>query len=491
MQTDTTPSAADGHNQLSSALKTRHLTMMSIAGVIGAALFVGSGSVIAQAGPATILAYLAGGILVILIMRMLGEMATSSPDTGSFSTYAEKAIGRWAGFTIGWLYWWFWTLLMAWEAYVAGLILHDWFPAIGINAFTAIVTGLLIIVNFLQVRSYGEFEFWFALIKVVAIACFIALGVLAVLNLWPWGESRGIANLTAHGGFMPNGIESVAVALLGVMFAFLGAEIVTIAASEAKNPAEQIVRATNSVVWRICLFYIGSIFLIVCLVPWNDPLLGQSGYGSYRRTLELLGIPGAQWVMNFVVLTSVSSCFISAHYTCSRMLYSLARRGDAPAFLQQTRANGTPVYAVIASCAVAVLIAILNFFESLRPKDILDLLMNTTGMIALLVYLVVAFSQLKMRRKLEAQGREIRLKMWLFPWLTYATIVFIIASLVVMLFVDQYRPIVLSTGAAALVVVIAGIVVHLREARRQRHAANRTDSAGSADIDATVTVQKA
>lgn len=456
----------ENSNELSSTLKTRHLTMMSIAGVIGAALFVGSGSVIAQAGPASVIAYLAGGVLVVLIMRMLGEMATSSPDTGSFSTYAEKAIGRWAGFTIGWLYWWFWTLLMAWEAYVAGLILHDWFPMVSVNVFTAIMTALLIGVNFLQVRNYGEFEFWFALIKVIAILAFIALGTLAVLKLWPWGQSWGMDNLTAQGGFMPNGIGSLAVALLGVMFAFLGAEIVTIAASEAQNPAEQIVRATNSVVWRICLFYIGSIFLIVCLVPWNDPLLGAPGYGAYRRTLELLGVPWARWIMSFVVLTSVSSCFISAHYTCSRMLYSLSRRGDAPAILQLTRSNGTPIYAVLASCVMAVSIAVLNFFESVRPRDILDLLMNTTGMIALLVYLVVAFSQLKMRRKLEKEGAELRLKMWLFPWLTYLVIVFIITSLIVMLFVEQYRPIVLSTGAAALIIVMAGIYVHWRASRK-------------------------
>ncbi|QIL80955.1 amino acid permease [Diaphorobacter sp. HDW4A] len=474
------PEAVGNHNALSSALKTRHLTMMSIAGVIGAALFVGSGSVISQAGPATVLAYLAGGILVILIMRMLGEMATSSPDTGSFSTYAEKAIGRWAGFTIGWLYWWFWTLLMAWEGYVAGMILHDWFPMVSINVFTALMTALLIIVNFLQVRNYGEFEFWFALIKVIAITAFISLGVLAVFRLWPLGETGGFTNLTAHGGFMPKGIESLAVALLGVMFAFLGAEIVTIAASEAKNPTDQIVRATNSVVWRICLFYIGSIFLIVCLVPWNDPLLGQSGYGAYRRTLELLGVPGARWIMSGVVLTSVSSCFISAHYTCSRMLYSLAKRGDAPAALQLTRSNGTPIYAVIASCVMAVGIAVLNFFDSLRPRDILDMLMNTTGMIALLVYLVVAFSQLKMRRKLEAEGREIRLKMWLFPWLTYLVIVFIIVALVVMLFVDRYRPLVLSTGGAALVIVAAGVFVHRRAAHRQRSRRDVFAGAGSA-----------
>ena len=454
--------------KLQASLKTRHLTMMSIAGVIGAALFVGSGKIIYTTGPAVVLAYLAGGIVVMLIMRMLGEMATSSPDTGSFSTYADKAIGRWAGFTIGWLYWWFWALLMAWEAYVAGMILNIWFPDISVNVFTLVATFLLISINFMNVRNYGEFEFWFALIKVTAIVCFIIICLLAVLNLWQGGTVHGIANLTAHGGFMPNGWSSVIVAMLGVMFAFLGAEIVTIAASESANPADQIVKATNSVVWRICLFYIGSIFLIVCLVPWNDPHLGESGYGSYRRTLELLGVPGAQYLMNFVVLTSVSSCLISAHYTASRMLFSLAKRGDAHPIFKQTSTRGIPVYSVIASCSIAVFIAVLNFFESLRPKDILDLLMNTTGMIAMLVYLVIAFSQLKMRRKLEAEGREIRLKMWLFPWLTYAVIAFIIGSLVIMMFIDEYRHMVLATAVAAILVMLGGFVVHVRENAKAR-----------------------
>lgn len=174
---------------LSQALKTRHLTMMSIAGVIGAALFVGSGGIIAKAGPAAILAYIAGGALVVFIMRMLGEMAASSPSTGSFSTYAERAIGRWAGFTIGWLYWWFWALLMAWEAYIAGLILHEWFPALSVNMFTLIMTLFLCSINFMQVRKYGEVEFWFALIKVVAISAFIIVGVAAVMNFWQGGAA--------------------------------------------------------------------------------------------------------------------------------------------------------------------------------------------------------------------------------------------------------------------------------------------------------------
>lgn len=454
----------ENKNGLSQSLQTRHLTMMAIAGVIGAALFVGSGSIIAKAGPAAILAYLAGGALVVFIMRMLGEMAAASPSTGSFSTYAERAIGRWAGFTIGWLYWWFWALLMAWEAYIAGLILHEWLPSISVNVFTLMMTLVLSSINFMQVQKYGEVEFWFALIKVVAITVFIIVGVAAVLNLWHGGvNTGGFSNLTAHGGFMPNGLAPVLIALLGVMFSFLGAEIVTIAASESQNPVKEIQRAIKSVVWRISLFYIGSIFLIVCLVPWNDPLLGQVGYGSYRRTLELLGIPGVYWIMNFVVLTSVSSCFVSGHYTASRMLYSLAQRGDAPKLFASTRGKGTPIFAVIASCSIALLLAVLNFFESLSPKNILDVLMNTTGMIALLVYLVIAISQLRLRRQMQKQGIQPQIKMWLFPGLTYAVITFISVCLIAMMFIPEYQILVISTGIAAIILMSIGMVLQYKQ----------------------------
>lgn len=462
------PAGASKHT-LSNSLKSRHLTMMSIAGVIGGSLFVGSGTIIHNTGPAAVLAYLLGGVVVVLIMRMLGEMATASPDTGSFSTYADQAIGRWAGFTIGWLYWGYWALLMAWEAYVAGTILHSWLPQISVNSFTLGITLLLITLNFFNVKNYGEFEFWFALIKVVAIVCFIVIASLAVMSLWPWGQAHGVANLTAHGGFLPNGFQSVVAALLGVMFSFLGVEIVTIAASEAKNPAQQIAKATNTVVWRVCTFYIGSVFLVAAIVPWNDPLLGRPGYGAYRRALEFLGVPGAQWLMNFVVLTSVSSCLISAHYTASRMLFSLAQRGDAPAIFKRTRGTtGIPMNAVIASCTVAVAMGIINFIEALRPKDVLDLLMNITGMVAMLVYLVIAFSQLKMRRKLDAMGRPIQLRMWLFPWLTIAVIVFISSALIGMLFIDEYRDVVMSTGIAAAIVVLLGVVVHSQTNSRHK-----------------------
>lgn len=297
-------SKSDG---LKGGLKSRHMTMISIAGVIGAALFVGSGKQIALAGPAVILAYLGGGVLVFLVMRMLGEMAVAQPDTGSFSTYADRAIGRWAGFTIGWLYWYFWALLMGWEAYVAGQILHGWFPMLPNWVFALLLTFALIGVNFMNVKNYGEFEFWFGLIKVVAIVLFLIIGSLAVVHLWPFGEARGLSHLTSQ-EFMPNGPGAVVTALLGIMFAMIGAEVVTVAAGETANPGREIVKTIRSVVWRIILFYVGSIFLVVCLVPYNDPALVDPTRGSYNVALDALGIPHAQLIVNAIVLTSVASC---------------------------------------------------------------------------------------------------------------------------------------------------------------------------------------
>lgn len=453
-----TSHAADtGGSTLQAGLKSRHLTMISIAGVIGAALFIGSGKVIASAGPAAVLAYAAGGLLVVLVMRMLGEMAVAQPDTGSFSTYADRAIGRWAGFTIGWLYWYFWALLMGWEAYVAGKILHTWFPMIPIWGYMLLVTLSLIIVNLMNVKNYGEFEFWFALTKVLAIVVFLIIGSLAVMNLWPWGspEARGLTHLTSQ-GFVPNGWGAVVTALLGVMFAFIGAEIVTVAASESAHPSQEIVKTTKSVVWRIILFYVGSIFIAVCLIPYNDPLLKDPTHGTYSVTLTNLGIPHARDIVNFVVLTSVCSCFNSALYTCSRMLFSLSRRGDAHRIMQITgKTTGSPWVSVLISSFFAF-VAI--YFTATEKMDIYDVLMSATGTVALYVYLAIALSQLRMRQKLEAQGRQLQFRMWLFPWLTYAVIAFIPAALIVMVIEGKYRDEVFYTSMLAAAIIIMGIV---------------------------------
>jgi GABA permease len=447
---------------LAPGLKSRHITMLSIAGIIGAGLFVGSGRVVASAGPAAIIAYALAGSLVVLVMRMLGEMAVASPDTGSFSTYADRAIGHWAGFTIGWLYWWFWVLVIPLEANVAGLVLHGWLPNVPIWVWALGVTAILTITNLFSVQSYGEFEFWFALIKVVAIACFLIVGLLAILGLLPGSEVQGVARLTANGGFMPNGLTAVLTAMLGTMFSFMGTEIVTIAAAESERPAEQIVAATNSVIWRICLFYLGTIFIVTSLVSWQDPRLVE--VGAYQRTLEVIGIGRAKGIMDLVILTAVASCLNSAIYTASRMLWSLAKRGDAPRGWQRTTEAGTPRAAVLWSVAIGFLATIANYVV---PEQVFAFLMNTSGAIALLVYFVIAWSQLRTRQALDATAHRSPLRMWGFPWLTIGVMVFIVLVLGVMLVQPAHRMEVVAT-----VIVTVGVVL----AARLRGASARTTS---------------
>ncbi|EGE0822940.1 GABA permease [Shigella flexneri] len=435
-------------HELGGGLKSRHVTMLSIAGVIGASLFVGSSVAIAEADPAVLLAYLFAGLLVVMIMRMLAEMAVATPDTGSFSTYADKAIGRWAGYTIGWLYWWFWVLVIPLEANIAAMILHSWVPGIPIWLFSLVITLALTGSNLLSVKNYGEFEFWLALCKVIAILAFIFLGAVAISGFYPYAEVSGISRLWDSGGFMPNGFGAVLSAMLITMFSFMGAEIVTIAAAESDMPEKHIVRATNSVIWRISIFYLCSIFVVVALIPWNMP--GLKAVGSYRSVLELLNIPHAKLIMDCVILLSVTSCLNSALYTASRMLYSLSRRGDAPAVMGKINRSKTPYVAVLLSTGAAFLTVVVNYYA---PAKVFKFLIDSSGAIALLVYLVIAVSQLRMRKILRAEGSEIRLRMWLDPWLTWLVIGFITFVLVVMLFRPAQQLEVISTGLLAIGII--------------------------------------
>ncbi len=443
--------------ELDQGLKPRHITMLSIAGVIGAGLFVGSGHAIAEAGPAVLLAYAAAGTLVVLVMRMLAEMAVASPDTGSFSTYADRAIGHWAGFTIGWLYWWFWVLVIPLEANAAATILHAWFPDIGIWVFTLVITLLLTATNLFSVKNYGEFEFWFALIKVLAIIGFVVLGAAAIFGLLPDSQVSGVSHLYDTQGFLPNGMGAVLAAMLTTMFSFMGTEIVTIAAAESKDPEKQITKATNSVIWRICLFYLVSIFIVVALVPWNDPRLAE--VGSYQTVLDMMGIANAKLIVDIVVLIAVTSCLNSALYTASRMLYSLGKRGDAPAVATRTSKSGTPYWAVILSTAAAFLTVFANY---VAPAAVFEFLLASSGAIALLVYLVIAVSQLRMRQKSIAAGEQLSFRMWLFPYLTWLVIVFIIGVLGIMLVQEAHRVEILATGLLSVLVIATGVLVARR-----------------------------
>jgi GABA permease len=466
-QAPSTPEERTGG--LEASLKPRHITMISIAGVIGAGLFVGSAKAIATAGPAVLISYALAGVLVVLVMRMLGEMAIAQPDTGSFSTYADRALGRWAGFSIGWLYWWFWVIVIPVEATAGALILGDWFPAVPQWAFALVITALLVGTNLLSVGSYGEFEFWFALVKVVAIVAFIGVGLLAILGVLPGSDTSGVGHLWQDGGFMPHGFGAVLAAMLITMFTFMGTEIVTIAAAESPHPESGIRKAVNSVIWRISLFYLGSIFVVVSLVAWDDAGLAGGGSGSYQFTLERMGLGWATTLLEFVILTAVASCLNSALYTASRMAFSLSTRGEAPASWSRTTARGVPATAIIASSLVGFLGVVGNY---LLPEAIFGYLLASSGAIALFVYLVIALSQLRMRRQLDREGQRPAVRMWLYPWLTYLTIGFIGAVLVLMLVQEGHR---LELG---LSLALAGVIVAIGLARQRSRRGSGRPSAG-------------
>ncbi|MFC5183154.1 amino acid permease [Actinomadura harenae] len=422
----------DRQGELRTGLRRRHMTMLAIGGAVGAGLFVGSGQVIRTAGPAAILSYAAAGLLVLFVLRALGEMVVARPVAGSLAEYARMALGPWAGFTIGWLYWYLYVILVGAEAVAGAAILASWVD-LPQWLLAAALLILMTCVNLVSVRSFGEFEFWFASIKVAAIVVFLVLGVLYVLGLWP-DSPGGLHNLTAHGGLMPNGLTSVFTAIVAVMFAFGGTEIVTIAAAESAEPGRAVARATGNVLWRVALFYVFSIFLVVSILPWNDAQVLRSPFVS---ALDRLDVPAAGTIMQAVILTAVLSVLNSAIYVSSRMLYVLTRDGDAPAGLTRLTPRGVPVRAILLG-TVAAWGAVVASYVS--PDQVFKFLMNSIGTILAFVYLAILISEIRLRRRLERDApASLTYRMWLFPYLSVLCVVALVAVLVSMAFMPAVR----------------------------------------------------
>ncbi|MFC7392701.1 amino acid permease [Scopulibacillus cellulosilyticus] len=441
---------------LKKGLKMRHMTMISIGGTIGAGLFVGSGAVIAAAGPSSILSYLLAGILVVFIMRMLGEMAVARPALGSFAQYAREALGDWAGFTVGWLYWYFWVIVVSVEATAGAGILRSWFlPHIPLWILSLILMVLLTLTNLISVRSYGEFEYWFASIKVIAISLFLIVGFLYIFGFWK-GAHLSFHNLAAHDGFLPHGSSAMFGAIITAVSAFIGAEIATIAAAESNEPERSVAKATSSVIWRVLIFYVGSVFVVVTIVPWNNTQILKSPYVSVMQALH---IPGISSIMDLIVLVAVLSCLNSGLYTSSRMLFALANKGEAPKWFLKVNQRGVPVKAVL-FCTVVGFLSIIVSYTS--PDKVFQFLLNSSGAVGLFIYLLIAMSQLRMRRKLEQTEPEIlTLKMWTYPYLTIICILAMAAVLVSMAFMADYR----SQLILSLVSLIVLFIIYLIRAK--------------------------
>jgi GABA permease len=411
---------------LAHTLKSRHVAMISFGGIIGAGLFVGSSSAIAKGGPAVIIIYAAVGLLIFLIMRMLGEMAVATPGQGSFVEYSALALGDWAGFLTGWLYWYSWVFTVGAETVAGAKLLHAELLDAPVWAISLGVVAVMAVVNLFSVKAYGELEFWFAMIKVSAIAAFIVIGAAFIGLLHP---HAALATLLGHGGFLAMGVTGLFAAVPVVLFSMMGSEVATIAAAESANPAENVARASRTVALRILLFYVLSIVVIVTILPWNSIAVGLS---PFQAVLDRIGIPGSGAVMSIIIITAVLSCLNSGIYITSRMLHELGARGDAPEFLAGTAANKVPRTGILIGCSAGLLAALAQLY--LR-QDIFTLLVSTSGSVQLFVLLIVALAQIRRRRQLEAKGIQLKFKVWLFPWLSYAVVAGIVGVFLVLAFI--------------------------------------------------------
>ncbi len=410
---------------LSRSLKSRHVAMISIGGIIGAGLFVGSSTAISTIGPASIISYTLAGILILLSMRMLGELAIAHPDIGFFTDYARKILGNWSGFVGGWMYWYFWMIVVAVEALAGAIILQQW-VSMPVWAIGLLLLGALTAVNLLSTRSYGEFEFWFSSVKVAAILVFILVAGAYVLGLTPMA-GPGLSNLSAGGGFAPFGSLSAIAGVATVIFALTGAEITTVAAVESKEPARAIASMTTTLTLRVVLFYVVSVFLIVASVSWTSIKPGSS---PFVAALVQIGIPGAALMMNLVVLTAVLSCLNSGLYVTSRVLFALAAHGDAPSALVKLTRRRVPARAILTGSVFGFFAMIASVIS---PTGVFSFLVNASGAAMLFLYLLIGIAQIKHRRALQPTDvQNLGFKMWLFPWLSYAVEICIVVVLVAM-----------------------------------------------------------
>jgi len=452
-------------HELSRSLRPRHLTMISIGGIIGAGLFVGSSAAIAATGPAIVLSYLLTGVLILLVMRMLGEMAVALPNVRAFTEFARVGLGPWAGFVAGWLYWYFWIITVAVEAIAGANILHAWIPSLPTWALGLMLMAVMTGVNLMSARSYGEFEFWFSSIKVSAIIVFIALAAAYAFGLTSH-QGPTFSNLASHGGFMPKGVVTVLAGAVTVFFALTGAEITTVAAAESEEPSRAVARLSTSVIIRILTFYVFSILLILCVVPWDSVKIGES---PFTLALSTMHFSWASAAMSVIILTAVLSCLNSAFYVCSRVLFLLAEHEDAPQWLVQLNERRVPTRSVWMGSVAGVAGVLAATFAQ---QTVFAFLVNASGALMVFVYTMVAVAQIRLRRQREQSGAPPpALRMWLFPWASYAAIVGMVAIIIAMAATPSQSKDLYFSLIALVIACLAYLMVRSRRMRRAEAAA--------------------
>ena len=386
---------------LKRGLKARHLSMIALGGAIGTGIFLAMGGSIHQAGVGgAFVAYAIVGVMVYFLCTGLGEMATYMPETGSFSSYSTKFIDPAFGFAMGWNYWYNWAITIATELVAGAIVMKFWFPNVpGIiwsSVFLVIIVGL----NLLSAKAYGESEFWFAAIKVTTVIIFLIVGVLMIAGILG-GKAEGFTRYFENGGPFIGGSKAIFGVFLIAGFSFQGTELVGLAAGESENPAKDVPRAVNTIFWRIVLFYLGTILVIGALVSNSQASVNTS---AFTLVFERVGLAGAAAVMNAVILTSVLSAGNSGMYASSRMLFSMGKDGMAPKFFAKTNKRGVPVYAIIATTVVA---SICFLTGSFGEGTVYSWLVSASGLSGFIAWLGIAMCHYRFRRAFVAQGKDL------------------------------------------------------------------------------------
>lgn len=441
---------------LQRGLKNRHIQLIALGGAIGTGLFLGIGPAIQMAGPAVLLGYALAGIIAFLIMRQLGEMVVEEPVSGSFSHFAYKYWGPFAGFLSGWNYWVMFVLVGMAELTAAGIYMQFWLPDVPTWVWAAAFFILINAVNLVNVRLYGEMEFWFALIKVLAIIAMIGFG-LWLLFSGTGGERAGIENLWQHGGFMATGWHGLILSLAVIMFSFGGLELIGITAAEASSPETTIPKAVNQVVYRILLFYIGSLVVLLALYPWVDVKANSSPFVMIFHEMDSNIVASA---LNFIILVASLSVFNSGVYSNSRMLFGLSVQGNAPAFLTRVNKRGVPVNSLFLSAAITSLVILVNY---LLPQEAFGLLMALVVATLLLNWMMICLAHLKFRAAMRRKGRDTQFKALFYPASNYLCIAFLLMILGLMCTMESMR-----TSAILLPVWILFLFLAFKVMRRAK-----------------------
>ena len=380
------------HQNLQKGLLPRHVQFIALAGMIGTGIFKGSSDTLNIAGPSVVITYLIGGLLLFIIMAALGEMAIAYPDS-NVQHLVNKAFGFQVSFVVGWLYWINWVLVTIVELLAAGSFLQFWLPNQPLWLLSFICAAVIVGINLFQVKYYGELEFWFAAIKIIALVAFITLGALLLFGILPGAHTNPISNYSSHGGFFPHGISGMLSAFLVVMFSYGGAELIGVAVTETKDSERVLPGIIKGAVWRVIIFYIMPILIICGLMPWNK----VSGTTSpFVQVFGSTGLPGAAHVMNFVLLTAVLSAANSGIYATSRTLFSMAQSGVAPGRFLKTSKSGIPIQGIMITCFF-ILIGV--YLAYVTPNQVISYLMTIPGFTVMLIWIGICAAQLKLRKQ--------------------------------------------------------------------------------------------